>query len=264
LEDSFGFSWGFPESQSQFPLTGYYPFLKGACAYRFFLQDSIGFDKSLRVTIGFGKLDMPGFHQEYAKPENSLQFSSTVYWYQVEPHAALPDMPPAAERAPAPESRLWPNQEKLPSPESLKQRGVKLLMMCGRPDQEVIFAEQGYASQVKRGNAWSGWPLPVYHCRSSSMELNDAVEIELSTPVGVEGTLRLYAIDPDNFQGGRKESISVAGKSLGTIDRFQKGRWLEKPITREETAQGKVLIRVVNAHEGANAVLSTIEWVEKK
>ena len=25
LEDSFGFSWGFPESQSMFPLTGYFP-----------------------------------------------------------------------------------------------------------------------------------------------------------------------------------------------------------------------------------------------
>ena len=37
LEDSFGFSWGFPESESMFPLTGYFPFLKGAAAYRFFI-----------------------------------------------------------------------------------------------------------------------------------------------------------------------------------------------------------------------------------
>ena len=36
MEDSFGFSWGFPPAESQFPLTGYYPFLKGAAAYRFF------------------------------------------------------------------------------------------------------------------------------------------------------------------------------------------------------------------------------------
>ena len=38
LEDSFGFSWGFPESDNLFPLTGYFPFLKGAAAYRFFTQ----------------------------------------------------------------------------------------------------------------------------------------------------------------------------------------------------------------------------------
>ena len=35
LEDSFGFSWGFPKSQSMFPMTGYFPFFKGAAAYRF-------------------------------------------------------------------------------------------------------------------------------------------------------------------------------------------------------------------------------------
>ena len=61
MEDSFGFSWGFPESQSMFPLTGYYPFFHGACAYRFFLQDAISFEKSLRVAIGFGKHEDPIF-----------------------------------------------------------------------------------------------------------------------------------------------------------------------------------------------------------
>src|SRR6201999_4145794 len=48
LEDSFGFSWGFPESENSFPFTGYFPFFKGAAAYRFFAQDAISFDKSLK------------------------------------------------------------------------------------------------------------------------------------------------------------------------------------------------------------------------
>ncbi len=103
LEDSFGFSWGFPETQSQFPLTGYYPFFKGAFAYRFFLPDAIPFEKSLRVTIGFGKHESEWFFREFSKPENKLAFSSTAYWYQVEPHAPLPAMPPAAQRVPVPD-----------------------------------------------------------------------------------------------------------------------------------------------------------------
>ena len=65
LEDSFGFSWGFPESQSMFPLTGYFPFMKGAAAYRFFIQDAISFEKSLRVAIGFGVNEDPMFRREY-------------------------------------------------------------------------------------------------------------------------------------------------------------------------------------------------------
>jgi hypothetical protein len=111
LEDSFGFSWSFPETQSQFPLTGYSPFFKGYSMYRLFLQDAIRFEKSLRVAIGFGKQEAPHFAKEASKPENRVQISSTVYWYQVEPHAALPTMPPPAERAPAPEDLSWWNDK---------------------------------------------------------------------------------------------------------------------------------------------------------
>ncbi|MGC8639260.1 MAG: glycoside hydrolase family 172 protein [Isosphaeraceae bacterium] len=110
MEDSFGFSWGFPPTESQFPLTGYFPFQKGAVAYRFFLHDAISFEKSLRVTIGFGEHEDPVFRREFSRKGNTLQFSSTVYWYQTEPHALLPSLPPAADRAPAPEQPFWPDK----------------------------------------------------------------------------------------------------------------------------------------------------------
>lgn len=101
LEDSFGFSWGFPRtSDNFFPLTGYFKYLNGAAAYRFFTQDAISFDKSLRVAIGFGDHESPWFRTRFSKPDSTLQISSTVYWYQTEPHAPLPPMPPAGEREP--------------------------------------------------------------------------------------------------------------------------------------------------------------------
>src|ERR1035441_9176103 len=148
LEDSFGFSWGFPESQSMFPLTGYFPFLKGAAAYRFFIQDAISFEKSLRVAIGFGVNEDPMFRREFSKPGSTLQLATTVYWYQVEPHAPFPAMPAAAERAPAPDDPFWPSKETLPSADELRSRGVKLEMLCGRPGKEVIFAESGYGAGI--------------------------------------------------------------------------------------------------------------------
>lgn len=102
LEDSFGFSWGFPrKSDNFFPLTGYFKFLNGAAAYRFFTQDAINFHKSLRVAIGFGEHESPWFRTRFSKPDSTLQISSTVYWYQNEPHAPLPPMPPASAREPA-------------------------------------------------------------------------------------------------------------------------------------------------------------------
>jgi hypothetical protein len=105
LEDSFGFSWGFPpDSDNSFPLTGYSKYLNGAAAYRFFMQDAINFDKSLRVAIGFGAHEDPSFRTDWSKPDYVLQLSSTVYWYQTEPHAPLPPMLPASQREPTAET----------------------------------------------------------------------------------------------------------------------------------------------------------------
>ncbi len=259
LEDSFGFSWGFPESENLFLLTGYFKFFRGAAAYRFFLQDAINFEKSLRVAIGFGVNEEPRFRQDFSKPGSTLQFSSTVYWYQVEPHAPLPAMPPAAERTPAPEQAFWPDQEKLPSAEELKDRGVKLQVRCGRPGQEITFAEPGYGATVQKGFAWSGWGLPVYYARAGEKE----VAIELAVPKNQAGLVRVYVIDPDNFKGGRKERLIIADQELGPFEKFQEGKWLEQPVTGDQTAEGKVLVQALNARQGSNAVISIIEWVEK-
>ncbi len=257
LEDSFGFSWGFPPTESMFPLTGWFPFLKGATGYRFFTGDAISFDKSLRVAIGFGPNEHPMFKREFSKPGSRLQLSSVVYWYQLEPHAPLPPMPPAAERVPAPEVAFWPDQEKLPAVEDLKERHVRFLMLCGRPEKEMIYAEPGFAAEPDSGFTYDGWGFPVYHCRAD----NKSLQIEMTTPKAAAGTLRLYMIDPDNFEGGRKQTVSVAGRSLGLIENFQEGRWLEYPVTARDNAEGRLLIEARNAREGANAVISIIEFV---
>jgi hypothetical protein len=92
-------------------MTGYAPFFKGAMAYRFFVQDAISFERSLRVTIGFGEHEEPRFGREFSLPGNELQLSTTVYWYQTEPHLPLPPLPPAAERAPMVESVASPQRK---------------------------------------------------------------------------------------------------------------------------------------------------------
>jgi len=260
LEDSFGFSWGFPPTDSMFPLTGFFTFFKGAMGYRFFVNDAISFERSLRVMIGFGKNEDPSFQKQFSKPGNELQLSSVVYWYQTEPHAPLPPMPPAADRAPAPEETFWPGKETLPSAEELRSRGVRLYMLCGRPDKEVIFADEGWSAAAKTGYTWDGWGAPIYHCRAAYDELR----IELTVPKGAEGIVRLFMIDPDDFEGGRKQKVAVAGKPLGLVENFQSGRWLEQRLWASDTASGKVLTSATNARRGSNAVLSIIEWVEPK
>jgi len=260
IEDSFGFSWGYPETENFFPLTGYFPWLKGGAAYRFFVNDAISFARSLRVMVGFGKNEHPMFHDQFSKPGNELQLSSVVYWYQTEPHAPMPPMPAAQERQPAPDDPFWMGKEELPSVEELRRRGVKLHMMCGRPGKEVFFAEPGYDAVARQGYAWDGWGMPVYHCRAD----NEEVQIELTVPEGAKGKVRLYVVDPDSFQGGRRQEVTVAGESLGVVEGFQHGRWLEHHVGADRTGQGKVLIQAANARDGSNAVISIVEWVEAR
>jgi hypothetical protein len=258
LEDSFGFSWGFPGSESQFPLTGYYPFMKGAMAYRFFLSDAIPFRKSLRVAVGFGVNEDPMFRREFSKRGNALQLSSTVYWYQTEPHAPPQPMAGAAQRNPAPEVAFWPDQETLPDPAERRAKGVKLEVRCGRPTNEVVFAEAGYGAQAVRGYGYAGWALPVYYCRADK----ESVVVELRVPARSAGKVRVYVVDPDNFEGGRRQTVQVGPKALGLVEGFGEGRWLETRVGPEETPEGRVTVVAKNARAGSNAVISAIEWVE--
>lgn len=258
IEDSFGFSWGFPETESQLPLTGYYKFMKGAMGYRFFTQDAISFDRSLKVEIGFGTNEDPMFRREFSKRGNTLQFSSTVYWYQTEPHATLPPMPPVRERVPAPEEAFWPEKETLPDSGALKERGVKLHFRCGRSQGEVVFAEPGYSAKATEGYSFEGWPLPVYHCRAG----NDVTTVELHVPNGVAGLVRVFVVDPDRFDGGRRQDLVIAGRVVARVEGFEEGRWIETKVGPSETASGLVAVRARNARQGSNAVLSMIEWVE--
>jgi hypothetical protein len=57
--------------------------------YRFHLDSPIPFTKSLRATIEHG-----------AENDRGDNFYSVAYWYQNEPHAAFPPLPPVEERIP--------------------------------------------------------------------------------------------------------------------------------------------------------------------
>ena len=259
IEDSFGFSWGFPPLKASFPSPAFTNSSKARP-----LTDSLCKTPSASSGncghIGFGVNEDPSFRREFSKRGNTLQLSSTVYWYQLEPHAPLPHVPAAAERAPAPEQAFWPDKEAIPTGEELRARGVKVEFLCGRPEKELIFAEPGYAAAAKRGYAYNGWGLPIYHCRAD----NERVEVELTVPKRAAGKLRVFMIDPDNFEGGRTQRVSASGVGLGKVEQFAEGRWLEQRLNSEQTSTGNVVVTAVNARSGANAVLSIVEWVEER
>jgi len=60
--------------------------------YRFHIEDPVVFQKSIRVTIEHGHAN-----------RRSDDYSSTAYWYQAEPHKALPPILPVKDRLPLPD-----------------------------------------------------------------------------------------------------------------------------------------------------------------
>jgi len=97
-EDYFLGAWNFGEQSFAYGLFG--APVKGeeraggrSSVYRFHLDSPITFTKSLRATIEHGHAN-----------HRSDNYFSVAYWYQSEPHGALPALPPAEERLP----RLFP------------------------------------------------------------------------------------------------------------------------------------------------------------
>jgi len=92
-EDYFSDAWGMREDENLFygcPLQE--PDFKTgskATVYRHHIPDPIPFRESLRVTIEHGHAN-----------DRSDYFSSVAYWYQTEPHALFPELPPVEERLP--------------------------------------------------------------------------------------------------------------------------------------------------------------------
>ena len=67
-------------------------YLKSRCAaYRFHITDPIPFSRSINVEIDHGYTN-----------QVETDYSSMAYWYQVEPHADFPSLPPVEHRLPSP------------------------------------------------------------------------------------------------------------------------------------------------------------------
>jgi len=94
-EDYFLGAWDFGGKAFSYPLYGA-PVVGEELAgsrssvYRFHFDAPIPFTKSIKATIEHGHAD-----------HRSDNFYSVAYWYQAEPHAPFPELPPVDERIPA-------------------------------------------------------------------------------------------------------------------------------------------------------------------
>lgn len=107
-EDYFLGAWDFGGKPFSYPLYGA-PIVGDELAgsrssvYRFHLDQPIPFEKSFKATIEHGNAN--------ARSDN---FYSVAYWYQAEPHAPFPPLPPVEERLPALQPTGGPGNDMAP------------------------------------------------------------------------------------------------------------------------------------------------------
>jgi hypothetical protein len=92
-EDYFGTAWC-PREEFHGPYHGVIlaggPNWSGRVSlYRYHIEDPVRFSRSIRVTIEHGHAN-----------RRSDDYTSTAYWYQVEPHGPFPVLPPVGNRLP--------------------------------------------------------------------------------------------------------------------------------------------------------------------
>ncbi|MBO0864380.1 MAG: hypothetical protein J2P16_04825 [Mycobacterium sp.] len=144
-----------------------------------------------------------------------------------------------------------------------------LRCLLGHTPDEIAYADPGYGCTLDQGYEFYDpnhtiWPVtaPASYCwcQPPPGSPPSPLLFHVSVPAGVSGTLRLFIVDGDNFQGGRVETIKVEGREVGTFSNFQQGEWVQAPVTAADTADGRINVEVDNARAGSNVVVSEVNF----
>lgn len=163
-------------------------------------------------------------------------------------------LPEYRQRLPLPTYAAW--QQRQQEVAEMDKRGILMDVHCGREDWGYV--ADGFDWRLVEGYTFQDsrlWPGEVDYCWASWEDL----VAELTCPRRTGGLLRLFIIDPDAFQGGRQERVFCEGRELGVFADFVKGRWVETQISPEDTRDRKIELRIENARQGANVVVSRVQ-----
>jgi hypothetical protein len=150
-EDYFGHAWGFRrETGAAWHGTSLGPEDSRATAYRWHVPDPVWFDKSIRVTLRCHGTDVGDRQDDY---------SSVAFWYQTEPHAPFPPLPPpdydylgVAEEFRVPfASRFAPERLNPPPPGENLARAARAWRASGRFNEE---SDGGAAIDGRTDTKW--------------------------------------------------------------------------------------------------------------
>jgi serine/threonine-protein kinase len=137
-----------------------------------------------------------------------------------------------------------------------------LAVECGRKQGEVRLTSPNYSYKLVQGRHWDHWPVEPpakSYCWFHESELR----FEVHVPRRTAGMLRLYFFDGDSNR--RQQRLSVQGQTRGELKDFASAeKIVEVPLKEEDTWNGTIDVKIQRQGTGANAVVSTVEFLESR
>jgi hypothetical protein len=191
--------------------------------YRWHVMDPIRFQQDLRVTI-----QALGWERGRVV-RKSDDIASVAYWYQSEPHAAFPPLPPAADR-----TRDAHRQAALP-PGAASLEAEAMKVMASSADLNISIQENYPFEQGQ----WSGSAQVFVQARQPG----DYVELLAADRVDGPRRLVLEATKAPDY--GTLQ-FAINGKAAGTFDGYAATPRLSSPVALGtfEPKDGKLVLRV--------------------
>ncbi|AIE86166.1 glycoside hydrolase family 172 protein [Fimbriimonas ginsengisoli] len=205
LEDYFGEAWGLHRGSG---LYSGVPVLEDmetgarATAYRWHIPDPVRFRRSLKVEIEHKGVAFGADGKDLGNNnERADEYSSTAFWYQMEPHAPFPPMPSGPDRLPF-DYRNFVEMESLAGQVTTSTGKVETAKVNGL-----------------RGNAELEWLAP-----------QDGEELRVPFTVKQAGLNQLYVLGTFRWDGGLAEFL-VDGQRIGKASFYSAGYDMHREIT---------------------------------
>ncbi len=143
---------------SGFHIAGNEDYLGKVSMYRFFVTDPIRFQKSIRVTIEHGHAN-----------NMANDYSSCVFWYQAEPHAPFPPLPPAEDRRPR--AGTSPNDTAFQEVQRLQDKALESLGSL-----TVTDIQRAHSVRLLRALEDQDYETAIEECRKGITILEELME----------------------------------------------------------------------------------------
>jgi len=212
----------------------------------FHINEKLG--SLIECKVGKGKLLICGYDIQEATNPVAKQLRYSILKY-IESESFLPKVNVDATFLKENFPLVQEAESKVPVPAAFADA---LVYVKAEPENVVLKRNTKYALKGSEG---------VWRWDKKAAWYGKKLEIEINPPQGVIGDLFIHFEDWNNE--GRMAKIWIDGREFSTGKLDKQGKWIKLFVMREDTNDGKLVIRI-ESQAGSNAMIDELVFLENK